>query len=76
MCDCTEDKLLLRNLKDAGCDAYTAEKCCQLQRDGNRQALLRALSAHKASLLNQMHACQRRIDCLDYLVYEMEKEGK
>lgn len=69
-----ENRLLLRNLKDAGCDKVTIQKYFQLQKEGKRQEQFRLLSMHKASLLDQVHVSQRMIDCLDYLVYVMKKE--
>lgn len=68
-----ENVLLLRNLKDAGCDEATIEKYFQLQEEGKNQEQFRLLSMHRAFLLDQLHVSQNRIDCLDYLIYEMKK---
>lgn len=68
-----EDPLLC-NLKDAGCNETTIKKFLQLQKEGKRQEQYRLLSYHRASLLNQVHISQHRIDCLDYLIYAMKKE--
>lgn len=65
---------LLRNLSDAGCDEVTIQKYLQLQKEGKRHEQLRLLSMHRASLLDQVHVSQYKIDCLDYLVYEIKKE--
>lgn len=64
---------LLRNLKDAGCDEAMIQKYLQLQKEGKRQEQFRLLSLHRASLLDQLHVSQNRIDCLDYLIYTMKK---
>lgn len=65
-----------QNLRDAGCD----EKCiCQFMEDmeGRREKEgLKLLQDHRSKLLDAMHREQRRIDCLDYLVYEMQKAKK
>ena len=38
---------------------------------------LKLLAVHRRSLLNHLHEEQKRIDCLDYLVWQMEKpKGK
>lgn len=71
-----EDSLILSNLKDAGCDEVTIETYFQLQKAGKCQESFRLLSLHRASLLDQVHVNQRRIDCLDYLVYKIRKEQK
>ncbi len=65
---------LLRNLKDAGCDEAMIQKYLQLQKEGKRQEQFRLLSLHRASLLDQVHVSQNRIDCLDYLIYTMKRE--
>ena len=36
---------------------------------------LRLLTAHRRHLLDTLHQEQKRIDCLDYLVYQMRKAG-
>lgn len=69
-----EKTRLVRCLKDAGCDEALIQKYLQLQREGRRKEQYRLLALHRASLLDQVHAGQSRIDCLDYLVYTMKKE--
>ena len=34
---------------------------------------MRLLFAHRADLLDQVHMSQHQIDCLDYLIYTMER---
>ena len=65
---------LLRNLKDAGCDEAMIQKYLQLEKEGKRQEQFRLLSLHRASLLDQLHVSQNRIDCLDYLIYTLKQE--
>jgi len=65
---------LLCNLKDAGCDETIIKNFLRLQKEGRRQEQYRLLSLYRVSLLEQLHVSQRRIDCLDYLLYAMKKE--
>lgn len=69
-----EEERLLRNLKDAGCDAATIQKYLELQGEGRLQEQYKLLRSHRASLLDQVHVSQRMVDCLDYLIYEMKKK--
>lgn len=65
---------IIRNLKDAGCDAETIEnymKCCDC---GEVQKKEKLLEKHRKSLLEDLHQCQKEIDCLDYLIYREKKE--
>lgn len=74
----TPDKkfYITRNLKDAGCDAATIERFLQLEAEGNADGQMHLLAKQKASLLDQLHGSQEKIDCLDYLVYSMKAKTK
>ena len=63
----------LQNLIDAGCDekTITVFENCKTVKDE-----LRLLEKHRATLLDRSHEVNRQIACLDYLVYNLEKEIK
>ena len=63
---------MLRNLKDAGCDDSMFEPYLKLKKEGREKEQIRLLSLHRASLLDRLHVSQHMIDCLDYLIYQME----
>ena len=69
----TEEQLLFRNLKDSGCDDDSIRQFLKLKKEGREKELMRLLSAHRADLLDQVHTSQHQIDCLDYLIYTMER---
>ena len=64
---------LLDNLEDAGCGPEFAKRFLALERSGQYREQLRLLSDHRRQLLDCLHQEERRIDCLDYLVYQLEK---
>ena len=66
--------IFYQNLEDAGCDAQTTQKCMELFQSGNLRGMLPILSAYRKGLLNTVRAGQKRIDCLDYLIYKIQKE--
>ena len=68
----TDEQLLLRNLKGAGCDDSMIEQYLKLKKEGREKEQIRLLSLHRASLLDRLHVSQHMIDCLDYLIYQME----
>ena len=68
----TDEQLLLRNLKDAGCDDSMIEQYLKLKKEGREKEQMRLLSLHRASLLDRIHEGEKQIDCLDYLIYQME----
>ena len=66
--------IFYQNLEDAGCDQQTKERCMALFQSGNLRAMLPVLSAYRKGLLDTVRAGQKRIDCLDYLIYKIQKE--
>lgn len=68
------DFRLRRNLADAGCDAAFIRRFLELEEGQRRKEQYRLLSRHRAALLEELHQEQYKIDCLDYLVYTMQRE--
>lgn len=67
------EKEIKRNLRDAGCSKCTADSFIEhFNRDEVGQAL-NILKKHREELLCECHKCQKKIDCLDYLIFEIEK---
>ena len=48
------------------------EQYLKLKKEGREKEQIRLLSLHRASLLDRLHVSQHMIDCLDYLIYQME----
>ncbi len=67
------EEAIEQNLRDAGCD----EDCiCEFMEDmdQNKEAAgMKVLRKHRSKLLDAMHREPKRIDCLDYLIYQMQK---
>ena len=68
------DSILRQNLVDAGCGPDIVRQCMALARKRDQAELMRVLSRHRRTLLDPLHQSERRIDCLDYLVYTLEKQ--
>ena len=64
---------IIQNLKDAGCDKATVEHFMKLGETGDTQEQLKLLSIHRKRLLDRIHSEEKKIDCLDYLVYQIQK---
>jgi hypothetical protein len=71
-----DESTVVQNLIDAGCDENTIADFMQTIRQGKESEGLRILQLHRRFLLNQLHDEQKKIDCLDYLVYNMSKTDK
>ena len=65
-----------QNLLDAGCDSVTTQQALSQLEAERVSDCLRLLSRHRRQLLEQLHRAERSIDCLDYLVYQLEHQQK
>ncbi len=65
--------IVTQNLIDAGCGGAFAEECAELILGGKTSSALNALSKHRRKLLDEIHTNQKRIDCLDHLIYMLGK---
>ena len=65
---------IVQNLKDAGCPASTIENI--MEQTGGSPNQKRILNAHRKSLLDTIHEHQKKLDCLDYLLFQLDKERR
>lgn len=68
--------ILRQNLIDAGCDQEIVQRCMDLAQGQKTTEMKRILARHRRTLLDTVHAEQKKIDCLDYLVYKMDKDQR
>ncbi len=69
-----KEESIIQNLKDSGCGAEIIEAFVENLRKEKYSEGLKLLAAHRRTLLDKLHKEQKQIDCLDYLVYKMQKE--
>lgn len=62
-----------QNLIDAGCDKEFIDKFMNLTETQRTAEMLNMLAVHRKTLLDAIHADERRIYCLDYLVIKLNK---
>lgn len=68
--------LLLQNLEDAGCDEETVSRCVNMAERRDFNGMQRLLAGYRKELLQTVHTKQREIDCLDYLIFTIEKQRR
>ena len=73
--DKIDEEAAERNLRDAGCSGEFIREFTELGRNGRDKEQGRLLSKRRAELLDELHESQRRIDCLDYLIYRRRRGG-
>ncbi|HIX91121.1 MAG TPA: hypothetical protein H9845_09570 [Candidatus Agathobaculum pullicola] len=64
---------LILNLKAAGFDGTLLQEFLGCWKAGKIIEQLQLLSQKRAELLDQVHKEEKQINCLDYLVYQIEK---
>lgn len=67
---------VIQNLEDAGCDPETVEEFLALDVEGKTGEQLKLLARQRKRLLDRVHREEKRIDCLDYLAYQLNKKCK
>ena len=68
------EKSIIRNLRDSGCGEEIIKAFVEDFNGEKFSEGLKLLEAHRRVLLDELHKEQKRIDCLDYLVYKIKKE--
>ena len=66
--------ILHQNLVDAGCSKDLIETCMELAKANKWKRLLTLLAKQRINLLDSVHDGQKQIDCLDFLVYSINKK--
>lgn len=65
---------VIQNLEDAGCSRESIEEYFTLEGKGAEKAQLAILEKHRKNLLDAVHENQKKIDCLDYLIYQIRRK--
>lgn len=69
----SEEFAVIQNLKDAGCDDVLITNYLTLRTKGYTEEQLRLLACHRCNLMTELHNNQKKVDCLDYLIYFTKK---
>lgn len=67
------DERTRHNLIDAGCPELLV---CEYERLSDADARKRCLRAYRCELLEGIHAEQRKLDCLDYLIFSLRNQER
>lgn len=68
------EQSIIQNLKDAGCDSKTIEQFLAYREGGEVKKQQKLLFEHRRRLLSHVHKEEKKIDCLDYLAYQLRKD--
>lgn len=64
---------IVQNLKDAGCTGQMIEDFMLCFDKNQKEKQLGLLTVQRQDLLNRVHIEEKKISCLDYLIYQIEK---
>lgn len=64
---------IYQSLIDSGCDIQTIKQCMFYMEEGRISDMLPLLLQYKSVLLASVHTGQKKIDCLDFLIYKLKK---
>lgn len=70
-----EEEAVRRNLRDAGCPPELISRFMASLEAGAIRDCSRLLDSHRRALLDDIHAEEEKLMCLDYLRYHL-KNGK
>ncbi len=67
-----EKQVLIQNMKDAACsDRAISDVICLIDSDRKDEGI-RALRMQRCILMEKLHEQQQKVDCLDYLLYQLQ----
>lgn len=64
---------IIQNLKDIGCSSKQIADLMNYYTSGDIKQLIQVLKCQRCYLLDALHDAQKKIDCLDYLIYQLKK---
>ena len=67
---------IIQNLKDAGLSEGQTAEFLKYFDQGSKAEQVRLLRRCRPVLMEELHASQKKVDCLDFLVCRLEKEKR
>ena len=59
-----------------GCDEDEKAEILKCHENGNIKGMIQLLRKRRQAILNTIHAEEKQISCLDYLVFQIEKDNQ
>ena len=69
------NKEIKQNLIDAGCTPSVIEKFFSYMEKNEKENQMILLEEQRRKLLDDVHDGEKKIFCLDYLMYQMQKQS-
>ena len=72
----TQQNIITAGLQELGCGTDAVEYAGRLLDSGRQEELVRYLRRCRCSLMDDLHESQKRVDRMDYLIRQAEKNRK
>lgn len=69
-----QEEMIIHNLHDAGCSPTIVDQYMEIYKTKNTFKQLSFLSEYRNTVLKRVHAEQLKLDCLDYMVFQLKKQ--
>ncbi len=66
---------IIENLSDMGCDKNEIRFMKKMYEEGDIDTLLRVLRKCRGSLMDELHISQKKVDNMDFLIRQIQKEN-
>ncbi len=63
---------LIQNLKDSDCDENRAKEIMNALASDHPEQGIQMIKLQRCCLMNEIHLQQQKVDCLDYLLHELQ----
>lgn len=62
-------------MKDCGCSEDQTQEYLKLAAKGCTKDQIFFMKRHRNLVMNLLHTAARQIDCIDFIIHELEQEG-
>lgn len=70
-----KNKAIIENMRDAGCSEESIKEFLKQRASNNAVGQKRLLATERKKLLDDIHTFHKRLECLDYLIHKVDKQG-
>ena len=72
--DAMDYERMKQSLSDAGCGESVIKEIIRLSENGRIAEALQKMKKDRCRLMDELHESGRKVDCLDFLIRQTEKE--
>lgn len=70
------EKEIYEDLIQAGCTEKEVMMCMDCLNENELEKAIVCIQNCRSKMLEELHSCERKLECLDYIIYEMKQHRK